>query len=118
MDHAQANAMFSAMLDGELKPEEQRELDEHLKTCVVCRREWQQLERAVREVRQLPHEEAPPAFVEGVVDRLRRRSGGRFFAPRRTDRVPYELFSLLMLAVILGIYLAIQLSSPSSVNIP
>jgi hypothetical protein len=63
--------------------------------------------------------DAPPDFSRGVVERLRARSHGRFFAPRRgLDRVPYELFSLMMLAIILILYLVLSLSQPGRVSIP
>ena len=48
---------------------------------------------------------APHGFVQGVEKRIRKRSRGRFFqslgAPRRgLQRIPYEMFSVVMLAIL------------------
>jgi anti-sigma factor RsiW len=119
VDHAQAVELFSSYWDEELSADDTTRLEEHLRSCVVCRREFQQFEQAVGTAAALPKAEAPPDFLEGVVQRVRKRSQGRFFAPRRlVERVPYELFSLLMLGVILAIYLILQMAEPAKVNLP
>ena len=41
MDHAQATELFSSYWDRELEPGETARLEEHLHSCVVCRREYQ-----------------------------------------------------------------------------
>ena len=121
MDHTQATELFSSYWDRELAPEESARLEEHLGSCVVCRREYQAFEQTVGGLHALAHhtELAPAGFVEGVAKRVRKRSRGKFFANRRAlDRVPYEMFSVVMLAVLLAIYLVLQLSNPGHLNIP
>lgn len=109
VDHVQASELFSAYWERDLGPAESAALEEHLRSCVVCRREYQQFEQAVGALHHLEKQVAPPDFVAGVIHRVHRRSRGRFFDPRRTDRIPYELFSLVMLALLLAIYLILQL---------
>ena len=119
MDHTQATALFTAYWDKDLAPEESSRLEEHLRSCVVCRREYEQFEKTVGVVHGLEKVPAPPQFARGVIDRVRQRSAGRFFSPQRmVDRIPYELFSLVMLGIVLVIYLFMQMSQPGKVNIP
>jgi len=119
VDHARATELFSSYWDEELPPEELARLEEHIRSCVVCRREYALLEKTLGAARALPRELAPPDFVAGVVNRVHRRSRGRFFASRRLlDRTPYELFSLVMLALLLAIYVILQLSQPGRVTLP
>jgi len=119
VDHAQATELFSSYWDEELGADETARLEEHLRSCVVCRREYQAFEQALSAAGALPREVAPPGFVAGVVKRVHKRSRGRFFARRgMLDRVPYELFSLVMLGLILAIYVILQLSQPGRVNLP
>lgn len=119
MDHSEASELFSAYRDKELAPEKAKALEEHLGSCVTCRRDFEKFERAVEGVRNLPPVDAPPQFAAGVVRRLRQRSGGRLFQPRRlSDRVPFELLSLVMLALVLAIYLFFQMTQPGRLNLP
>jgi hypothetical protein len=86
---------------------------------VVCRREFQTFEKTVGAVGGLHKMVAPPDFAAGVRERIRRRSNGRFFGPRRlAERLPYELFSLVMLGLILAIYVVLQLVQPTQLTLP
>src|SRR4051794_12443184 len=96
VDHAQATELFSSYWDEELGPEEAARLEEHLANCVVCRREYADFEKVVGAVEALPRMIAPMGFVPGVVKRVNQRSRGRYFSRGLLDRMPYELFSLLM----------------------
>jgi anti-sigma factor RsiW len=119
VDHVQAEELFSSYWDEELDPETQRALEEHLETCVVCRREYQAFETTLRSVEGLHRMSAPPHLTEGVKDRIRKRSKGRFFAPRKlAERVPYEIVSLLMLGLLLAVYVALQLAQPAQLRLP
>ena len=116
VDHGQASELFSSYWDEELSPDEAARLEEHLTSCVVCRREYALLEKALGTAGAMPKEVAPPDFLAGVVRRVHQRSRGRFFASRRLlDRTPYELFSLLMLALLLAIYVILQMGQPGGV---
>jgi anti-sigma factor RsiW len=119
LDHARATELFSAYWDEDLPAADASALEEHLKSCVVCRREYQTFERTVGAVGQLHPMMAPPDFAESVRARIRKRSRGRFFSPRKlAERIPYELFSLVMLGLILAIYIVLQLSHPTNLKLP
>ena len=119
VDHAQATELFSAYWDQELGPQERATLEEHLTSCVVCRRDYQTFKKALGAVGTLDKQLAPPDFADAVRSRIRKRSHGRFFTPRRmVERIPYELFSLVMLGLILAIYVVIQLSQPGHLKLP
>jgi len=119
VDHVQASELFSSYFERDLGAEETKQLEEHLRSCVVCRREYQQFEKMLGGLRASPHELAPDAFVEGVIKRVRKSSRGRFFGSRRAaERIPYELFSVLMLAILLAIYVVLQLTHPGHLQLP
>jgi anti-sigma factor RsiW len=119
MNHEEAEALFSAYWDEELGPSETGELEEHLRSCIICHKEYQAFERSVGALSGLHRMIAPPEFQEGVRSKIRKRSRGRFFAPKRlAERVPYELFSLLMLGLILAVYLVFSLSHPNQLKLP
>ncbi len=119
LDHTQASELFSAYWDEELSSEQTAVLEEHLGSCLSCRQEYQEFEQMLGAAATLPQELAPPNFVAGAVKRVHRRSRGRFFRVRRLgERIPYELFSLLMLGLILAVYLMLQLNQPGRLNLP
>jgi anti-sigma factor RsiW len=119
VDHARATELFSAYWDQDLPASDVGALEEHLRSCVVCRREYQTFQKAVGAVGQLNKVTAPPDFAEAVRTRIRKRSHGRFFTPRRmAERIPYELFSLVMLGLILAIYLVLQWAQPTHLQLP
>lgn len=118
VDHDRATELFSDYLDQDLGPTELGALEEHLKSCVVCRREYQAFQKTVGALSGLDKMVAPPDFAESVRSRIRKRSRNRFFQPRRlVERVPYELFSLLMLGLILAIYVVIQMAQPGHLSL-
>jgi anti-sigma factor RsiW len=119
LDHARATELFSAYWDEELAQADLSALEEHLTSCVVCRKEYQAFKKTVGAVGQLHPLMAPPDFAEGVRARIRKRSRGRFFTPgKMAERIPYELFSLVMLGLILAIYIVLQLSHPANLQLP
>jgi anti-sigma factor RsiW len=119
VDHARATELFSAYWDKDLSQPDASALEEHLRSCVVCRREYQSFEKTVGAVGQLHKMIAPPEFADEVRARIRKRSRGRFFTPRKmAERIPYELFSLVMLGLILAIYVVLQLGHPAQLKLP
>jgi len=119
VDHARATELFSAYWDEDLAQDELGALEEHLRSCVVCRREYQQFEKAVSAIGSMHRMVAPSDFAAGVRSKINKRSKGRFFNPRRlAERIPYELFSLVMLGLILAIYVVLQLTQPGTLKIP
>jgi anti-sigma factor RsiW len=119
VDHAQATELFSAYWDEELAADQAGALEDHLRSCLVCRREYESFEQTVGSLGALHKMVAPPEFSDEVRSRIRKRSRGRFFSPRRlAERIPWELFSLLMLGLILAIYVVLSLVQPSQLKLP
>ncbi len=121
VDHAQATELFSAYWERELGDAEKGALEEHLRSCLVCRREFQSFEETVNAVGTLAMHKmvAPPDFADGVRSKIRKRSHGRFFNPKKwAERIPYEVFSLVMLGLILAIYVVLQLTHPGQLKLP
>ena len=119
VDHTQASELFSAYWDRELGEGETAQLEEHLKSCLVCRREYHEFQKMLGGLKQFETQLAPQGFVQGVAKRVRKKSRGRFFAPRRAlDRIPWELFSVVMLGILLGIYVVMQLAQPGRLHLP
>ncbi len=112
MDHDQATALFSAYQDQQLAPAEKAALDEHLQSCLVCRRELQRFQQTVQTVAQLHPMVAPPDFAAGVRDRIYKRSKGRFFRPNAPGKMPFEVVSLVTLGIVLAVYVVVQLLHP------
>jgi len=104
MDHERAQQLFSAHRDGELDDEQARELEAHLEACTACRGEWEAFREALDLVRGLSEESAPTDFLERVQRKIRSRSKGAYFRVKAVRpfyfRLPYELFSLLMILVL------------------
>lgn len=72
-------ALMSGLLDGELGPDESAELEGHLAACGACKAEFDTMKRLVSATSAL-RVEAPPdevwdTFLEGVYNRLERRTG-------------------------------------------
>lgn len=119
MDHVQATEMFSSYWERDLGAEDLARLEEHLRSCVVCRREYNDFQKMVGGLHGLEKEMAPAGFQEGVIKRVRKKSRGRFFSSRRAlERIPYELFSVLMLAILVAIYVVLQLAQPGRLRLP
>ena len=123
--HSEAEQLFSDYWDEELGPDAKSRLEEHLASCADCRREYDAFGKMLGGLGALEKQVAPSGFADGVVARLRRRSRGRFFAgaldPRallRADRVPYEVFSVLMLALLVAIYVVMQLAQEGRLRLP
>jgi len=116
MNHEEASQLWTEYLDRTLHPDVEAQLEEHMKTCVVCRREIEELKRSVNALSGLHKLSAPVDLSVGVADRIRKRSRGRFFAKR--DRVPYQMFSLVMLAILLAVYVALSMLNPATLKLP
>ncbi len=72
----QVRALFSSRLDGELKPEDARSVQDHLSGCAGCRERWASFELTVRMIRSLPPAAPDPSFVGQVLDRVRAYEAG------------------------------------------
>lgn len=119
MDREEARELFSAYRDGDLSAEQLNALESFLDRDDECREEYERFCRAIDSLALLQKQPAPPHFVEKVQTRIRRRSGGKLFTSRggSVSRVPYELFSLVLILILLSVYLLtlpmLRVGSPS-----
>lgn len=77
---AQYQEWISGYLDGELDKSRERLLEKHILVCPECRRDYEVLKRLVVGTdilfsRQEPPEEAWDTFLDGVYNRLERKTG-------------------------------------------
>ena len=108
MDREQARDLFSAYREGELPPDQVQKLELFLDQDEECRADYELFCRTLDTLATLREQPAPDDFVEKLQGRMRRRSGGKLFGMSRSSvvpRVPYELFSLVLILILLAVYL-------------
>ena len=108
MDREQAQELFSAYREDDLPLEKVRELEGFLEEDELARQEYDKFCRTLDSLSQLREQPAPDDFMEKLQKKMRRRSGGKLFGANRwghVTRVPYELFSLVLILIILSVYL-------------
>ncbi|XXF80544.1 zf-HC2 domain-containing protein [Myxococcaceae bacterium GXIMD 01537] len=108
LSHREAQALFLALADEELPPPEARAVKTHLEGCEDCRAGWERYEGAVRRVRGVEREQAPPALASLVMTRVRRRR--RFglkglYHAHAQHRLPVEILIPLLLAAAVAAFL-------------
>lgn len=69
--------ILSALIDGELSPDERRMVHEHLQSCAACRETVEEFTQIHGMVGELPRLVAPASFVTDVVERPVRRPVAR-----------------------------------------
>ena len=69
-DCTKYDMMISARIDGELSPEEERELEEHLASCEDCRRYLRLLETVREDLREEKLPAAPETLKDGVMYKI------------------------------------------------
>jgi hypothetical protein len=99
---AEARALFSALVDDELSPDDRAAANAHLAGCAECRRELERVSRTVSMVRALPPERAPAGFVDRVMTTVHplpwpRRLARRLFVPVGV-KIPVEVAAVVMVA--------------------
>jgi anti-sigma factor RsiW len=108
MDREQAQDLFSLYWDGELPSDQAKAFEAFLESDEETRAEYERFRRALESLSMLSEQPAPDDFVEKLQRRMRRRSGGKLFGTSRwgtVSRVPYELFSLVLILIILTVYM-------------
>jgi len=95
-----AREMLSALVDGELTPDEQSRVDAHVAECADCRKEHERLGSTIALLRQLDRPRAPVAFVDRVLEVVQpkpwyRRWLGSLFLPVSV-KLPAEAAALLL----------------------
>ncbi|NOZ85836.1 MAG: hypothetical protein GXP49_06170 [Deltaproteobacteria bacterium] len=115
MRHDEARKLFSRHADNELNERELAEFEAHLAECVICREEWERFKGALDMVKSLDEEPVPDKFVEGVLLKLKSRNKGAYLRLKSGGipyyfRVPFELFSFLMIIILASLILIQNLS--------
>ncbi len=118
MNHEQATELFSAYWDRDLPVEENAALEEHLSSCLVCRREFQRFEKTVGLLKAHGRVAAPPRFGDKVKKRAKKRGVRIGHWQTALTRTPYEVFSLLMLVALLAVYVLLSQSQPVHLRLP
>jgi len=106
LGHEEAQERFDAYYEGELPPEERLALEEHLRGCEACRKDYEKLVATLAALSKMRTSRAPRRFLPSLKDQIRRRSRGRFFGPESglLSRLPYEVLSVVMLVALLAIF--------------
>lgn len=108
LSHKEAKSLFGALVDEELPARDERRLRVHLDECDDCRTGWERYERAVKVVRGVEREKAPPNLASQILRRTRRRRMSNARAvhlAHLNHRVPVEA----VIPVLLGILVAATL---------
>ena len=109
MTHEEVKNRFSELLEGEVAGPDDREIRGHLEGCEECRRAWDEFRQTFQTFKSAAKSEAPPYLVDRIKHKIHRRSRGRFFVepPPLVFRVPYEIFSLIIILLALIMYMII-----------
>lgn len=86
-------------LDGDIQPNHEREMQQHLRECTDCQHHMNELQSVVRMLETLPTIQVPKGFVEGVMDKLPRtkiNSGRGNWLRRHPFLIAVALFAIFM----------------------
>lgn len=110
MNHEEVKSRFSELFDGELPEGDARSIHGHLEECEECRSAWDEYRVTFENLRSVVKTEAPPYLAERIKRRIHRRSRGRFFSepPSLMYRVPYEIFSLIIILIALIMFMLLS----------
>jgi Putative zinc-finger len=95
-----ARKLLSALVDGELTPDERSQAEAHLTECADCRKEHERLGATIALLRQIDRPRAPVGFVDRVLEAVQptpwyRRWLGSLFLPLSV-KLPAEAAALLL----------------------
>ena len=104
-----AEALFSAAYDRELVADEQRAFDAALAEDPALAQRYQVFCRTLETLKDADPAKAVPApdLLRGVQHRLRKRSGGRFYADRFSERSGWGMRQLLLSLLLSAALLAL-----------
>lgn len=94
-------------LDGDISSEHEQELETYLRNCEDCQKHMQELTSAIEFVKSAAVIEAPPNFVEQVMNNLPKRkpsSGVQRWLRRHPIWVAVAMFCILMSATLFSGY--------------
>ena len=117
----EARELFSAAHDGELEAGERGRFDQALEADEALAAEFADFSATIAVTSRLSRDVAAPDLLPSIQDRIRRRSGGRFYRDRFAQRSGARgLFPMLLTTVILTIVAIVwfmmhhvQLEAPS-----
>ncbi len=99
MDCPQANILISGKLDGELTVEQERELNEHLKTCEKCRIEYDEMKKLKEVTEKMQFADLPDkhwaGYWNGVYNNIERGIGWTLFSAGAIILVCIGLWGML-----------------------
>ncbi len=103
MDCYDVTNRFSDLRDGRLRGEEFVELERHLATCLACRQEWAEFQKAIDALQGLGAVEPDPGFaarLRAIIETppWHRRLARVLFMPRHI-KLPLEAAALVLLAI-------------------
>ena len=106
IDHETAGGLLSDYLDGELSPQQERELEAHLEGCPKCTDELEELRQTLDTLGSLKSVSPPTEFVGKIQQRINKRSRGRFFGQESLlVRIPFEWISFVIIMLLLVMYI-------------
>lgn len=110
LSHREAKSLFGARVDEELPERDELRLRSHLDACADCRTGWERYQRAVKAVRGVEREKAPPFLATTILRRVRRRRFGprAFHLAHLNYRVPVEAFIPVMLGILVAAVLMLM----------
>jgi hypothetical protein len=91
---------FSSLLEGDLKPQEEEKIREHLASCDSCRKDWDQFSRMIDWLHTVGEEEAPEGFLSEIQEKREERGrkkkweGVQFL---RTMKIPIQAAAMVMI---------------------
>jgi anti-sigma factor RsiW len=100
--------LMTAYLDDALEAGEAESLEKLLAESPEARREFEDLQRVLSIVRDLPEVEAPPDFYENVAKKLRRRRA-EGEGVMSVFSLPFQVVSVFVLMVIAATYLMMEI---------
>jgi anti-sigma factor RsiW len=99
--------LMTAYLDDALEGEDAKSFEKLLDESPEARREFEDLQKVLSIVRDLPEVEAPPDFYEQVAKKLRRRRPGS--DAMSVVSLPFQVISVFVIMVIAATYLMIEI---------
>jgi anti-sigma factor RsiW len=100
--------LMTAYLDDALEAEDAKSFEKLLDESPEARREFEDLQKVLSIVRDLPEVEAPPDFYENVAKKLRRRRG-EGEGVMSVITLPFQVISVFVIMVIAATYLMIEI---------
>jgi anti-sigma factor RsiW len=99
--------LMTAYLDDALEAEDAKSFEKLLDESPEARREFEDLQKVLSIVRDLPEVEAPPDFYEQVAKKLRRRRADG--DAMSVISLPFQVISVFVIMVIAATYLMIEI---------